>query len=117
MWSHLGRKIGIAVILEKNSRDFFIYIDESLETRAPRAAFVCSYLVAARASRAPIAQLHLLIAKIVGSARARSTLSVTNKLYLTIWGSARFARAHCTFQFTDNIFGVGDKDNHALISI
>ena len=59
---------------------FFIYIDESLETRAPRAAFVFSYLVAPPASRAPIAQLHLLIPTNVGS--------------------ARYARAHSTHTFT-----------------
>ena len=51
-----------------------------MEARAPRVAFVFSYLVAARASCAPIAQLDLLIATNVGS--------------------ARYARAHSTLTFT-----------------
>ena len=74
------------------------------------------------AVRAPIAHFHSLITLIwsFGAAHAsREPIASFHSLITLIWlfGAAHASHAYGTFPFTNNIFGLGDKENHTLITM
>ena len=96
MWSRYGRKMRTTATLQKTKGGFFVKIDEILETRALRAAFVFSYLLAARASRAPIALLHLLKSLFAIKRVAHATRAPIVPFHLLTPSLHRLGVAHAT---------------------